>query len=432
MKKFFTILFSLSFLSFLLHANPSVAADLVAAGPAGKIHGADISRWQHPNGKAINFKKMRSAGMDFVMIKASDTREESDRIALKYVKQDRKGAQAAGIHTGFYHFALLPNTTSQVAIERDAKAQAQKVIGRLATLGAYNDLDLPYALDLEVNCIQWSSNGTCLKSASREHATLWSKVFLKTVHEETGRTPLIYSSPHFLENSLIRDEELLQYPLWIAHYAIDPVLPESKPNVKPGGCFVHSWTSAECAANWTLWQYSSCGIAPKYGVPGSRLDLNVFSGDHLEFDSLRKGEWVPKTINPMPRGEKSKITITSVKAYTHDKNAFIALEVKRPDDTPVVTGAVKFQFTSAHTEKPVVEQKVVRENNGSFKLTLSGLPAGTWSGKVSFKDASGTHSAAYAPVDLTIVQGESSTTATPAPRPVEKPKTDSCRNQIKN
>jgi hypothetical protein len=79
-----------------------------------------------------------------------------------------------------------------------------------------------------------------------------------------------------------------------------------------------------------------------------------------------------------------------------------------------------------------VAQKVVRENNGSFKLTLSGLPAGTWSGKVSFKDASGTHSAAYAPVDLTIVQGESTTTATPVPRPVEKPRTDSCRNQIKN
>ena len=27
-------------------------------GPGSRIHGADISRWQHPNNKLINFKKM--------------------------------------------------------------------------------------------------------------------------------------------------------------------------------------------------------------------------------------------------------------------------------------------------------------------------------------------------------------------------------------
>ena len=103
MRKFLTILLSLAFLSFAFHASPARAAELVEAGTAGKIHGADISRWQHPNDKPINFKKMRAAGIDFVMIKASDTREYSDRLALKYVKADRVGAQEAGIHTGFYH-----------------------------------------------------------------------------------------------------------------------------------------------------------------------------------------------------------------------------------------------------------------------------------------------------------------------------------------
>jgi GH25 family lysozyme M1 (1,4-beta-N-acetylmuramidase) len=151
MRKFLTILLSLSFLSFAFHASPARAAELVEAGPAGKIHGADISRWQHPNDKPINFKKMRAAGIDFVMIKASDTREYSDRLALKYVKADRVGAQEAGIHTGFYHYALLPNVTTNTAVERDARAQAQKVIWRVEALGGFNELDLPYALDLENN-----------------------------------------------------------------------------------------------------------------------------------------------------------------------------------------------------------------------------------------------------------------------------------------
>ncbi|MSO16849.1 MAG: lysozyme M1 (1,4-beta-N-acetylmuramidase) [Candidatus Planktophila sp.] len=431
MRKFLTILLSLSFLSFALHSSPARAAELVIAGPAGKIHGADISRWQHPNDKPINFKKMRAAGIDFVMIKASDTREYSDRLALKYVKADRAGAQEAGIHTGFYHYALLPNVTTSAAVQRDARVQAQKVIWRVEALGGFNDLDLPYALDLENNCVKVSSSGSCSKSATRAQATLWSKTFLATLKDKTGRTPLIYSSPHFLENALNRDKELSQYPLWIAQYAIDPAKAEARPNVKPGGCYVHSWTTAQCLANWTMWQYTSCGIAPKYGVPGNRLDLNVFGGTPEKFESLLTGTWLPDPADLMPVGESSTITISSVKATTTNKSAVIAIEVTRPDSSPVVTGSVKLYFTSANATKPTVEQKLVRETSGSWTLSITGLPAGTWFGSVAYKDPSGTHADAKTRVDLTITQGE-------APVPEEtkkapsKPAADSCRNQIKN
>jgi GH25 family lysozyme M1 (1,4-beta-N-acetylmuramidase) len=431
MRKLFTILISLSFLSFTLHASPAGAAELVQAGPAGKIHGADISRWQHPNDKPINFLKMRAAGIDFVMIKASDTREYSDRLALKYVKADRIGAQEAGIHTGFYHYALLPNVTTNSAIERDARAQAQKVIWRLQSLGGFNDLDLPYALDLENNCVKVNSSGSCSKNATRAQATLWSKTFLAMLKEKTGRTPLIYSSPHFLENALSRDKELSKYPLWIAQYAIDPAKPEAKPNVKPGGCYVHSWTTAQCSANWTMWQYSSCGIAPKYGVPGNRLDLNVFGGSAEKFESLLTGTWLPDPADLMPVGESSTITISSVNATTTNKSAVIAIEVTRPDSSPVVTGSVKLYFTSANATKPTVVQKLVRETSGSWTLSISGLPAGTWFGSVAYKDPSETHADAKTLVELTITQAEA-----PAPTPTKKapskPATDGCRNQIKN
>ncbi len=53
----------------------------------------------------LDFVKKYKAGLRFVMIKASDSRDEADALALKYVIMDRSAAQAAGIYTGFYHYA---------------------------------------------------------------------------------------------------------------------------------------------------------------------------------------------------------------------------------------------------------------------------------------------------------------------------------------
>jgi len=419
------IFFSLSFQSI------AQATDLTASGPGGKIAGIDISRWQHPDDQAIDFVKMHAAGISFVMIKGSDTRDAADQLSIKYLKSDRASAQAAGIYTGFYHYAVLPNVTSPSAIARDARVQALKVTWRIASLGGFNEMDLPVALDIETNCVQLSSTKVCKKYATRSAATLWSKTFLQTLKEKTTRTPLIYSSPHFLETSLIRDKELSTYPLWIAQYAIDPAKEGAKPNVKPGGCFVHSWTTSQCSANWTVWQYTSCGIAAKYGVPGARVDLNVFAGAPEKFNDLLTGTWIPELTDQMPQSETSTILVTSVVATTTNKNVTISVDVKRPDSSPVVTGSVKYYFTSNNPVIPKVTQTVARETSGSWKLTISGVPAGTWLGNVGFKDASGTHADVQTPLALTIEQGP---TPPPAPKKkiVAKPAVDTCKNQIKN
>ena len=429
MRKVLALGLSLALTAFTI--VPVAADDLGLIGPGDRLHGADVSRWQHPNDKPINFKKMHDAGLSFVMIKASDTRYDADRLALKYVKMDRNAAQDAGIYTGFYHYAILPNVSTPAAITKDARAQAQKVLWRLSDLGGYNDQDLPYALDLETRCIQWGSSGACRKNATRSAATLWAKTFLKTLKEKTGRTPILYSSPSFLETALNRDKELNSYPLWIAHYAIDPAEPDAKPNVKPGGCFVHSWTTKECSANWTMWQYTSCGIAPKYGVPGNRLDLNVFSGGREKFLALLTGTWQPDPMDVMPKNETSTIVISSFSASTTNKNVIINVEVKRPDSTPVVTGTVRYYFAEENATVPVVVQNVERETSGIWKLSISGIPAGSWVGQVGFTYETGTHAEVKTPLSLDIVQGP-----TPAPKPskkpTKKPSIDGCRNQIKN
>ena len=218
-------------------------APIELKGPGGRIHGTDISRWQHPNGKLINFKKKRAAGMNFVMIKGSDTRDEADALAYKWLKIDREAAQEAGLYTGFYHYAILPNVATRSLVIKDAKAQAQKVVWRIASIGGLTEKDLPVALDLENKCVKVRSSGSCEKYATRSTVTLWAETFLRDIKEKVGRTPILYSYSSFLEGSMKRSKELAQYPLWIAQYGLDPAEPGNHPGMKESGCYVHSWTA---------------------------------------------------------------------------------------------------------------------------------------------------------------------------------------------
>ena len=414
------------------NATSNVMVDQL--GPGGRIHGSDVSRWQHPNGAPIDFVKKYSAGMRFVMIKASDSRDEADALALKYVIMDRLAAQAAGMYTGFYHYAVLPDVKTDSEVITDAQTQAQKVIWRLGALGGYNDRDLPYALDLENNCVRLSGK-TCARYLPKAQITLWAKTFLKVLREKTDRMPILYSYPSFLEGAMIRDDELRQYPLWLAQYGIDPADPLGQPGLKDGGCYVHSWTAANCSSQWIIWQYSSCGIAPKYGVPGARLDLNVFRGEPNAFLDLVKGSWFPEVVDQMPKNETSTLVYKNVKFTTSDKPVTLEVDVTRPDGKPVVTGTVRFYSNSDNPIEPKPVQTVVRSTSGSWKLTIKGVPAGTWTGRIGFKDATGTHAESRSPITLSILPGDPNLpTPTPKPTvaPTKKPATDGCKNQIKN
>ena len=411
--------------------DPSLAIE--SFGPGGRIHGADVSRWQHPNDKPIDFSVAYASGLRFVMIKASDTRDDADALSLKYLVMDHSAAQAAGLYTGFYHYAILPDVTDPDAIIRDATAQAQKVLWRLAAIGGYTERDLSYALDLENKCVRVSSSGACQKYASRAAVTLWAETFLGLLKEKTGRTPIIYSYSNFLESSMNKSAKLAQYPLWLAQYAIDPFNPINQPGIKVGGCFVHSWTGANCDSQWTIWQYTSCGIAPKYGVPGTRLDLNIFRGSASDFLNLTKGSWAPSLVDLMPNNEPTQMLINAQSASTTNKLVTFKTTVTRPDSTPVVTGAVKLVFDAATVPKTKPVQTVLRATSGEWTLAIKGVPAGTYSGKVVYSDVSQTHAESSQPVTFTVVQGPTpSPTPEPTKKPTKKPSVDGCSKQIKN
>ena len=409
--------------------DPVIAVE--ALGPGGRIHGVDISRWQHPYGKPIDFTKMYAAGIRFAMIKASDTRDDADALSLKYLLIDRPAAQAAGIYTGFYHYAILPNTSDRDAIIRDATAQAQKVIWRVSAIGGLTARDLPYALDLENNCVKVSNNGSCATYATRSSVTLWAETFMGILNDKLGRKPIFYSYPSFLEGAMNKSAALNKYPLWLAQYAINPFDPINQPGLKPGGCFVHSWTSSACQLQWIIWQYSSCGIGVRYGVPSSRVDLNVFRGTAQNFIDLTAGTWVPEAIDLMPINEATIMLISKQRATDTSKAVTFDIGVNRPDGSPVVTGTVRFVFDPLEVNKPKLTQTVTRAASGLWTLSITGFTAGTWVGSIQFTDQTKTHAATQLPVTFDLLQG-----IAPTPKPTKsatpKPAIDGCKNQIKN
>ncbi len=407
-------------------------APIELKGPGGRIHGADISRWQHPNGKLINFVKMRAAGLNFVMIKGSDTRDDADALARKWLRIDREAAHAAGIYTGFYHYAILPNVPTKTLVIKDAEAQAQKVLWRIASIGGLTEKDLPIALDIENKCVKYRPSKTCAKYASQSTVTTWSETFLRIIKEKTGRVPIIYSYSNFLESSMKRSTELAQYPLWLAHYKVNPAIETNHPGMKNSGCYVHSLTAADCKAQWTMWQYTSCGIAPKYGVPGNRLDLNVFRGTPEAFAALRKGTWTPEPADLMPVGEPSVMTIKSVTFSNTNRPLVVDVDVMRPSLAPVVTGSVKFVQDPANPMNVSLKQSALRATSGSWTLSVAGIPAGIWSGQIVYYDNSDTHATSSQPITVTIEQALTTPTPKPTKKPTKKPVTDGCRGQIKN
>jgi GH25 family lysozyme M1 (1,4-beta-N-acetylmuramidase) len=409
--------------------TPVIAVE--ALGPGGRIHGVDISRWQHPYGKLIDFTKMYSAGIRFAMIKASDTRDDADALALQYLLIDRPAAQAAGIYTGFYHYAILPNTSDRAAIIRDATAQAQKVIWRVSAIGGLTARDLPYALDLENKCVKVNSNGSCATYATKSSVTLWAETFMEILNEKLGRKPILYSYPSFLEGSMNKSVALSKYPLWLAQYAINPFDPINQPGLKPAGCYVHSWTSSACQSQWIIWQYSSCGIGTKYGVPSARVDLNVFRGTAQNFIDLTAGTWVPDPIDLMPVYEATTMLISKQKATDTSKAVTFDVGVNRPDGSPVVTGTVRFVYDPLSIDKPKLTQTVTRAASGLWTLSVKGFTAGTWVGSIQFTDQTKTHATTQLPVAFDLLQGVAPT-PTPTKSATPKPATDGCKYQIKN
>jgi lysozyme len=227
-----------------------------AQGFKQAVRGIDISVWQHPDGKAIDFAQLKSEyDISFVIIKGSDGGTRGNDNAKTWFPIDSAGARAQGLVVGAYHYALPGNLDRNTIT--DAKLQAQRAV--LQAEGAKVG-DLPLTLDLEELPCGW----TITRLAK------WTLAFLEEVELLTGRVPMIYVNGTFVARMQDAGVDLSRYPLWIAKWG-----PKLGTDPKEN----RIWNN-----NWTIWQFTADGKIS--AVPSGSTDLNVFNGTKAEFEAF--------------------------------------------------------------------------------------------------------------------------------------------------
>lgn len=132
----------------------------------------DVSANNHLGEEAIDWPAVYAAGYHAVMIKAS----EGATYDNPWLGQDSRGAIAAGLEVGYYHFAH-PGLNSAIT-------ESDHFLKTVA--GLHHDLGL--GLDLEVQEREpWSA------------LARWAKTFHVQVRQHADHSPL-YVNDYFLEN----------------------------------------------------------------------------------------------------------------------------------------------------------------------------------------------------------------------------------------
>jgi GH25 family lysozyme M1 (1,4-beta-N-acetylmuramidase) len=228
-------------------AAPAPPAAGVAA-QAGRRRGVDVAAYQHPNGAAINWRKVAQSGVSFAAVKAT----EGTYYRNPYALSDLAAARAAGLSVGAYAFAI-PNGNGG---RSSPVAQADFLLAYLGPLAT----SVPVMLDVEFNPY---SGGLCYGLRGSRMVT-WVARFSAEIHARTGRAPYVYTPQGWWNPCTGGSASLRKDPLWVPNYttASSPAMPAG-------------WTT------WQIWQYSSAGTVPGIQDPGftdlDRLQRGVTS-----------------------------------------------------------------------------------------------------------------------------------------------------------
>jgi len=253
---------------FAVFASATVAGALLAsvsqapAEAAYSVTGVDVSSYQHPSGKSINWAKVAQTE-DFAIVKA--TEGMSGNYDNSWFATDFDAAKRNGMVVGSYHFADAGRP-----VKSDALGEARHYWDVIRSRDGKGVL--PPVLDIE-----------SAKGLTKAELRSWVTTFMAEISKLSGRTPILYTYPSFW-NTHLATNALSQYPLWIAHYTT------GSPTI-PGG-----WSS------WRMWQYTSKGTVNGIPTPG-KLDRNYFNGTLAQLRSWANGASTP---SPTPKLRNGK------------------------------------------------------------------------------------------------------------------------------
>lgn len=166
-----------------------------------KKQGIDVSKWQ---GK-IDWGKVKEAGIEFAIIREGYGKENPSQIDKRF-EENYKGAKAAGIPVGVYHYSYADSV-------EDAKKEAQFCLKNIKG----KQLEYPVVFDIE--------DKEQLKLNNRQRTDI-CKAFCEEI-ENAGYYAMIYCNLNWWNNYLNKNE-LSQFDLWLAQWNV------AKPSVDCG------------------------------------------------------------------------------------------------------------------------------------------------------------------------------------------------------
>ena len=208
------------------------------------VKGIDVSKW---NGE-VDFKKVKKAGYDFVIINAGYGRYLSQKDP--YFETNYANAKAAGLGVGAYWYSYAATAT-------DARTEAET----FAKVIAGKQFDYPIAFDIEDKSQNYLPNNVINDMCDAFIGYL----------EKQGYYVCLYTFRAFL-NSHISDATLSKYDLWLADWGPTPGY-----NGPIG-----------------MWQYSDSGKVT--GIKGA-VDLNVAYKDYPTLIKSKGFNGFPKSAS---------------------------------------------------------------------------------------------------------------------------------------
>lgn len=167
--------------------------------------GVDISA----NQGDVDFDKLKSAGCDFVMLKAGARGYSSGNLVSdEYFRDNLKAAKKAGLDIGVYF-------CSQAVTKSEAREEADEVLDAISG----SSVKYPVVFVME-NVIGDMARIEALDMADR---TQIAKAFMDRV-EDAGYKPMIYGDKEWLL-TMVDMEDLQDYDVWFAQDSEEPEYP---------------------------------------------------------------------------------------------------------------------------------------------------------------------------------------------------------------
>jgi len=217
----------------------AISSAISQASVAGALQGVDVASFQHPNKATIDWTQVAGAGIQFAAVKAT----EGDYYQNPYAPTDLAGAQAAGLSTIAYAFAI-PNGNGSSA---SPATQADYLLSYLGVSSA----TVPVLLDIEYDPYVNTDHTNSCYGLSSSAMVKWIAGFDSEVQAKTGRLPIIYTTANWWSTCTGNSTAFGQTPMWVADFttAASPALPAD-------------WV------DWSFWQYTSAGTVAGISTTG--------------------------------------------------------------------------------------------------------------------------------------------------------------------